>query len=127
MGEDEAAIRDLVAAWQRASEAGDVAAVLALMTDDVVFQVPGREPFGKDAFAALSAPGAAPKIEGSNEIVELQVQGDWAFVRNRIDITATPPGGAPVRRYGYTLTLLRKEADGRWRLMRDANLLAVQP
>ncbi|HXF53352.1 MAG TPA: hypothetical protein VNK52_04440 [Hyphomicrobiaceae bacterium] len=32
----------------------------------------------------------------------------------------------PVRRAGYTLTILRKERDGRWRLVRDANLLAPQ-
>jgi len=31
-----------------------------------------------------------------------------------------------VRRHGYTLTLYRKGADGRWRLARDANLLTVQ-
>jgi ketosteroid isomerase-like protein len=35
----------------------------------------------------------------------------------------TPPGGAPLRRAGPTLTILRKEADGRWRLARDANLM----
>jgi ketosteroid isomerase-like protein len=36
----------------------------------------------------------------------------------------TPPGGPPVRRAGYTLTILRKEADGRWVLVRDANLVS---
>ncbi|WP_245493453.1 MULTISPECIES: DUF4440 domain-containing protein [unclassified Mesorhizobium] len=64
------------------------------------------------------------KIDGSSEIVELKLLGDWAYIRNRIDMTAPPPGGEPVRRSGYTLTLLRKEGDGRWRLARDANLLA---
>jgi uncharacterized protein (TIGR02246 family) len=44
MSEDERAIRDLVAAWMAASRAGDTAAVLALMTDDVVFLTPGRSP-----------------------------------------------------------------------------------
>ena len=29
-----------------------------------------------------------------------------------------------VDRSGYTLTILRKEPDGRWLLVRDANLLA---
>jgi ketosteroid isomerase-like protein len=29
-------------------------------------------------------------------------------------------------RSGYTLSLLRKEADGRWRLARDANLVTTQ-
>ena len=38
----------------------------------------------------------------------------------------TPPGAPPSRRTGYTLTLLRKEASGRWLLVRDANLLAPQ-
>jgi ketosteroid isomerase-like protein len=36
----------------------------------------------------------------------------------------TPPdGGTPVRRSGYTLSVLRKNADGQWVLARDANLL----
>ena len=44
--------------------------------------------------------------------------------RNFIEVTMTPPGGdQPIRRSGYTLTLFRKEADGRWLLARDANLL----
>jgi ketosteroid isomerase-like protein len=29
-----------------------------------------------------------------------------------------------VRRSGYTLTILRKGEDGRWRLFRDANLVS---
>ncbi|MFL5195864.1 MAG: YybH family protein, partial [Microvirga sp.] len=56
-------------------------------------------------------------------IRELRILGDWAFMRNRIEIAVTPPGGDPQRRAGDTLTILRKEADGRWRLARDANLL----
>jgi ketosteroid isomerase-like protein len=34
----------------------------------------------------------------------------------------TPEGGEPVKRSGYTLTILRKEL-GQWRLARDANLI----
>ena len=44
MTDDERAIRDLVAAWMKASQAGDTAKVLSLMADDAIFQVPGREP-----------------------------------------------------------------------------------
>ena len=32
-------------------------------------------------------------------------------------------GGKPVRRSGYTLTILRKQATGNWLVVRDANLL----
>ncbi|WP_419341300.1 YybH family protein [Achromobacter sp. PD1] len=127
MTDDEKAIRQVVETWMAASKAGDLATVLTLMTDDVVFSVPGQEPFGKEAFAALSQSMGDMQIEGTNQIVELQLLGDWAFIRNRIEMTATPPGGNSVRRSGYTLTLLRKESDGKWRLARDANLLTVQP
>jgi len=107
MTDDERAIRELVQTWMDASRAGDTAEVLSLMTDDVVFTVPGQEPFGKAAFAAASQAQQVMHVEGSAEIVELQVLGDWAFLRNRIDISVTPPGATqPMHRAGYTLTLL---------------------
>lgn len=126
MTEDERAIRQVVESWMQASQAGDVATVLSLMTDDAVFMVPGHEPFGREAFEAAAGSSGGAQMEGVNEVVEVQVLGDWAFTRNRIDLTVTPSGGAPVRRYGYTLTLFRKDAAGRWLLARDANLLAVK-
>jgi uncharacterized protein (TIGR02246 family) len=127
MTEDERAIRELVATWFAASKAGDLAAVLSLMTDDAIFMVPGREPFGKEGFAAASEGMKNVRIEGSSEIQEIRVLGGWAYLRNYIEMTVSPPdAGKPVRRSGFTLTILRKEGDGRWRLARDANLLAAQ-
>ena len=122
MTDDERAIRE----WMAATKAGDVATVLGLMSDDVVFMVPGREPFGKRQFAATSQGMAGVRLEGSSEIVELQVLGDWAWVRNRLRVTVTPPGGQPMTRAGYTLTILRRQSEGRWVLTRDANLLAPE-
>jgi uncharacterized protein (TIGR02246 family) len=123
MSPDERAIRELVDTWMKASQAGDAATVLSLMADDVVFMVPGHEPFGKEAFAKASEDMKGVKMEGANEIREIKVLGDWAYIRNHIAITMTPPGGTPVKRAGWTLTLLRREPDGRWVLARDANLL----
>src|SRR5882724_5422917 len=114
MTDDETAIRRVVDSWMAASRKGDLATVLTLMTDDVIFMVPGQEPFGKEAFAAASKEMCNTRIDGTSEIVELKVLGDWAYIRNRIDMTATPPGAEAVRRSGYTLTLLHMEADGRW-------------
>jgi uncharacterized protein (TIGR02246 family) len=123
MSPDERAIRDLVDTWMKASRAGDTETVLSLMSDDVVFMVPGREPFGKQTFAANSRSMDGVRLEGTADVRELEVLGDWAWLRNFIEITITPPGGAPVRRTGFTLTILRKEPDGRWVLARDANLV----
>jgi uncharacterized protein (TIGR02246 family) len=126
MSDDEREIRQLVATWMSAIAAGDIDAVLALMTDDVVFLAPGREPMrSRDAFAAASAPGEpAPRIEGSSEIQEIRVLGDWAWMWTRLTVVATPRDGQPpTTRAGHTLSILRKQG-GRWRLARDANMLA---
>src|SRR6266849_8605017 len=125
MTEDERAIRELVDTWLAASKAGDLATVLSLMTDDVIFMVPGRKPFGKEAFAAASEGMKSVRIEGSSDIQEIQVIGDWAYLRNYLEVTMTPDGGSPVRRSGYTLTILRKKPNGKWVLARDANLMTL--
>ena len=106
MSEDERAIRALVDRWMEASRAGDTAAVLELMSDDVLFTVPGREPFGKDEFRATSEAMKEFRVDGRAEVREIEV------------------GGEPMRRSVYTLTILKKGGDGRWRLFRDANLVA---
>jgi uncharacterized protein (TIGR02246 family) len=124
MSDDERAIRELVDSWMAASKAGDTAAVLELMTDDVLFTVQGREPFGKEEFQANSESMRDLKMEGRAEILEMEVLGDRAWIRNQIDLTLMPPQGQPLHRSGYTLTILRKGDDGRWRLFRDANLVS---
>jgi uncharacterized protein (TIGR02246 family) len=84
----------------------------------------GKSPSAKPAAAVETQKHV--QIEAQSDIQELQVLGDWAFLRNCLDITITPPGGAAVRHTGYTLTILRKETDGRWLLARDANLMMPQ-
>ena len=116
----------IFATWMSASRAGDTQTVLSLMTDDAVFMVPGREPFGKQEFAAMSQGMKDVRVEGSSEIRELKVLGDWAYLRSYLQVSVTPPGGNSVKRTGYTLTILRKQPDGRWLLARDANLLTPQ-
>ena len=124
MAEEERAIRDMVATWMMASEAGDLSTVLSLMADDVIFMAPDREPFGKDAFRVTSEAMKNVSLRGTSNIREIEVLGDWAYIRNYIDVTLTPSGGNAVRRKGYTLSILRKQADGKWLLWRDANLVA---
>jgi uncharacterized protein (TIGR02246 family) len=127
---DEQQIRDLIATWMVATKAGDIATVLSLMTEDVVFLVPGAPPFGKQKFSeAMQAPasGARPRFDGRSEIQEIRVLGDWAFLWTRLTVEVTPPEGGPVhKRAGHTLSVLRK-VDGRWLLARDANMLTPVP
>jgi uncharacterized protein (TIGR02246 family) len=128
MGSDEREIRELVERWMSASREGDTATVLGLMTEDVVFLGAGRPPMiGREAFAAASAGQPAFEISGTSEIQEVRVSGEWAWMWTRLTVVMTPrDGGRPVRREGHTLSVLRKE-EGKWRLARDANMLAVVP
>jgi uncharacterized protein (TIGR02246 family) len=125
MTDDERAIRELIDTWLAASKAGETATVLGLMTDDAVFMVPGQKPFGKAAFGVAAEGQKNVDIDGKSEILELQVLGDWAFLRSQLEVTITLKDGSapPVRHAGNTLTILRKETDGRWLVARDANLL----
>jgi uncharacterized protein (TIGR02246 family) len=126
MQSDEQQIRQLVSTWHAATRVGDLETVLGLMTDDVVFLVPGRSPMGKSEFASLSRipPGTAPPtIKGTSEIQEIQISGDWAFMWTKLSVAVTPADGPTMERAGHTLTVLRR-VNGRWLLARDANLLA---
>ncbi len=52
--------------------------------------------------------------------------GDWAYCWNKLAVAVSPPdGGAAAKRAGPVLSILRKQADGRWVIVRDANMLAV--
>jgi uncharacterized protein (TIGR02246 family) len=127
MTEDERAIRELVATWQRASAAGDAATVLGLMSDDVVFLVAGRPPFGREAFAAALEGLSGYRLESSSDVREVRVSGDLGYAWTSLAVTLTPAGGGPaVRRRGHTLTVFERGADGRWLLARDANLLTLE-
>src|SRR5688500_7496109 len=128
MQTDEDQIRALVDTWMNATRAGDTDTVLTLMADDVIFLRPGVPPMvGKAAFAAESkaqSGGAAPKFDGRIDIQEIRVAGNWASMWTKLSVTAAPPDGSPpVRRAGYTLTILEKR-NGRWVLSRDANMLS---
>ena len=126
MSNDEQAIRDLIETWHKATAEGDLAQLLTLMAEDVVFLVAGKPPMrGRDDFAA----GFKKAIEGfhiesSSDIQEIHVNGDWAYVWNYLVVTMTPKdGGTPNRRTGNVLSVLRKQTNGSWVMFRDANLL----
>jgi uncharacterized protein (TIGR02246 family) len=123
MTDDEQAIRNVVDTWMSATRSGDLQTVLSLVADDALFMVPGREPFGKAEFAAASRSMTNVRVDGRSEVLEVQVFDGWAYLRNHIEVTIAAEGAPLVQRKGYTLTILRKEPDGRWVLARDANLV----
>jgi uncharacterized protein (TIGR02246 family) len=126
MSDDERAIRALIVSWIAASRAGDLALLLDLMTDDVVFMTPNRAPFGKAEFAADARRMQGLAFDADAEILEIEIVGTRAFARTRIEASMTAPDGSARRMSGYALSVLRRAADGRWRIARDANLVTAE-
>ena len=120
--DDEQAIRRLVDTWLVASEAGDLTTMLRLLSDDVLFMVPGKEPFDKEVFAR-NYKNMKGTIKTDSDIQEIKVIGDWAWMRNFLRVTFTSSSGKPTVHSGHVLSVLRKTPDRKWVIARDANLL----
>lgn len=123
---DIAALRQLFDDWVAASRAGDTARVLELMDEDAVFLQPAQPPLcGRAAFAAAAAGMAGSvRFEVDRTERELVVEGDFAWCWSTLSLRITPVAGGPAMlREGPVLSLLRRGKDGRWRLLRDANML----
>ena len=124
---DETAIRTLMETWHRATEACDVATVQQLIAEDSVFLAPERPPMrGRAAFAqGLHDVLKTHTIRSSGEVREVKVSGDLAYCWTDLTVTITPlDGTSPKVRTGPSLSILRKESDDAWVLIRDANMLA---
>ena len=109
-----------------ATKAGDIDKVLSLMSDDAGFLMPGQPVMRKAGFAAAARAQAAkdaPKFDGTSEIQEITILGDWAFMWTKLTVVVTPSGGGPsMTRAGHTLSILKKH-NGKWLVARDANML----
>jgi uncharacterized protein (TIGR02246 family) len=126
MGSDERAIREVHSTWIDAVNAGDLARLLSLMADDVVFLNPGDEGLGRDGFSTkFSAAHQQLRICCVSELEEVVVVGEVAYTRSRDSLTVSSrAGGDESRLAGDRMTIYRKQPGGSWLLARDANVLS---
>lgn len=122
--DDAQQIRDLVAAWCRATAAGDLEAIKPLMDDDILFLTPGAEPFGRDTFVQHFTRNVKQMdLNVTAHVREVEVREDLAFARTWLEVRITPSSGEPMTRTGYSLAVYRRRPGGPWKLWRDANLV----
>ncbi len=126
MVSDEQEIHAVHSTWIDAVNTGDLARLLTLIADDVVFLNPGQAPFGRDGFSSnFMAAHQQVRICCTSELEEVVVVGEVAYTRSRDTLSVTPrTGGKTTRLAGHRMTVYRRHPDGRWLLARDAHTLS---
>jgi ketosteroid isomerase-like protein len=110
-------------AYVTAINSNDLDTLLAMLSEDVVF-LSAHEPVmvGKAAVRPwLEEYLKAFKTHWDKPVKEFVVSGDWAFERYSYRSTDTPRAGGPVvTDTGWGLVVYHHDADGKWRVARDA-------
>jgi ketosteroid isomerase-like protein len=111
------------AAYVAAINSNDVDSLMAVLTDDVVFQAPNApELVGKAALRPW-AEGyvSAYTFRWEKTTLEFIIAGDWAIERYAYKSHDVPKAGGPaIDDVGKGINIYHHDADGRWRVARDA-------
>ena len=100
--------------------AGDAQGALALYETDATFVVePGALAVGHTAIGAALEQFAAMRPQLKNDLQQVVHAGDLALVTNNWTIDGTSPDGASVHLSGRSSDVLRRSADGQWRIAID--------
>ena len=122
------AFNQLLELWDEAAAAGDVDAMLALVTDDYIRMLPDKPAIeGKKAFRdSLQTSNVMQTSndeysfqDGKNVIEEIRLAGDWAYVRGSYSATIVlKAGGDPIHVTSKWIDIRERQADGSWKISR---------
>lgn len=103
-------------------ETGDLDAALDLYEPDAVFVVgPGQMVSGhaaiREVLQGMMSAGWIGKIEGVTSVQS--ADGSVAFTRTKGTTTGPGPDGKPVTMQFHSVEVVRKQADGTWRIVID--------
>jgi uncharacterized protein (TIGR02246 family) len=119
------AIRDLEAAWVKDANSKDAEKWLAYYADDAsVLQANYPVAKGRDAIRTglkqiVTDPALALNFHA--DVVEVSASADMAYTQGSYEMTTTDPNTkTPVTEKGKYLTVYRKQADGLWKAVEDA-------
>ena len=119
---EKTAIMSLLSSYEAALNASNAAAVMPLYADDAVFMPPNNQPaVGAAAVRqAYDAVFTAIKLNLKFTVAEVvQVAPDWAFARTNSAGTLTVnAAGAKSAEANQELFILKKDADGAWKIAR---------
>lgn len=122
-GADDATAHRAHDAYVAAINSNDLETFLGMLTDDVVFMAPNAPRLvGKDAVREWAAPYLdAYQIHWDKTSLEFIVVGDWAIEQYAYEENDSARDAGPaLRDIGKGINIYHREADGVWRVARDA-------
>jgi len=129
---DAKAIRELESAWTKDINSHDAAKWAAYYADDAVLMIPGMKPMkGKAAILDGLKPFSADpnlSLNFTANTVEVAKSGDLAVTQGNYTMTMTDPVSKnKMTDTGTYETTFKKQADGSWKVVFDANVSDVPP
>lgn len=119
---DEAAIAALSNSEMASFSAGTVDTSMALLTDDAVMLPPNEPMLSGNAAIRKWATDMVNQYTVSGKYTErkIVVSGDWASERFAGELSLTPKaGGAPITEKIKGVHILRRQANGSWKIAQD--------
>jgi uncharacterized protein (TIGR02246 family) len=117
--DDLAANQATTNAWLDGARAGDMAALAATYTTDGVLMPPNHEAVEGRAGIQAFMESFPHFTEIDLQPIEVNGEGDLAYVRGTYTVTMAPEGGQPINDTGKYMEIRQKQADGSWLIARD--------
>ena len=116
---DVATLTDLIAQYDTAVNDRDVDAFLAYYAEDAVRMIPNQPVLiGKASFQEQSIEDFSNEVEELHSTIEeMQIVGDWAWMRlSYTDTYTSPDSESPIDEVGKWLIRFKKQQDGDWKI-----------
>jgi len=118
---DVAAIREVIAAYDAAVNAGDPAAITALYAEGAVSMPPDTVAFSfEDGQPHMEEMFELNTFQLASVAEEIEVDGDLAYAHVWYEQNVTPTaGGETTAMQGNWVVILRRQDDGSWKMWRE--------
>jgi uncharacterized protein (TIGR02246 family) len=116
------AIQKVFDTYASARVAGDASLWLSIWDEEGIQMSPGIRARGKDVLKMVIPPSFIPGsvLSFTIDMDEIAVLGEFAFAHGHY-VSDRIVDGAAVRIDGKFLTILRRQADGAWKIYRDCS------
>ena len=127
-GAARAQIEQLRSDWIAAAERDDAASIAPMYEEDAVMVGTGNPPArGRQAIQAALTQEFPASRNLRVDSRDLTVSGDLAYDYGEFSVQVTPPGGRARTESGHYVVVLKRQADGTWKIVRHLSTMPSVP